>query len=927
MNNFVPKLISLLLVLFFSFSIKLYSQETSISGNVTDGNEPLIGVNILVKGKVIGTISDKDGNFSLNVNSAPPLTLVFSMVGYETEEVEVNDSNSSDISVNMLESTMLGKEIVVSASRVAQSILEAPVTIEKMDLLAIQNTATADFIDQLEHIKGVKVSRGSMNFPAVNTRGFATDANTRFVQLVDGMDTSAPLLNFPTGNLVGINPLDVESVELIPGSSSALYGPNAYNGTMLMNSKSPFEYQGLSVQVTQGMTSSEAQGDNQYHYSKYNIRYAKSFNDKFAIKVNFSYDEAQDWAANDYKTHRAFPDSALNFTGLPNFDGMNVYGDEAQIIFPASLAGPQYASYGLLDLRRTGFPEEFLLDYDASNMKYDASLHYRINDNTEASFLYRKGGGNSIYVGTEKYALRDFGQTFMKFGLKGDKVNMQVYQSTTDAGDSYNLSALGAYMNERFSPSLASWVPTYLQTYVVAMQGYVPGVPAGNASAAHQASRAQANAGIPANGSDAFNTVRDAVIKDKFQGAVPGAGFFDNSKLTHFDVNIDAADWLLIGANFRNYSIFTEGTIFNEDPENTGTNSRISISEYGAFAQIRKELMEDVMFTGSVRYDKNENFKGRVTPRVALVYKFAKNSHIRISYQTGFRNPDTQAQYIYFPSSNGIILGTAKDNAERYGVMEGGAWTVNSYQAFLQSGGVLDSISGTPIGGTASVLETANVDYVKPERLSAYEIGYKGLIGDNFMADVNYYNTNYQDFLSGKAVVSKVSTTHKGQTVKSGQAYSLHSNANDLVKSWGIGVGLTWNLPENFVLAGNYSYIDYKVDYASEGSNFLAYFNTPKNMYGFTFSNRALLKNLGFSASFRTASAFVYESTFSADWTVPQYSALDAQVSYKVESLKTILKLGGNNIGIGSGDYRTRAGGPYVGKLWYLTLTFDEFLN
>ena len=112
MNNFVPKLISLLLVLFFSFSIKLYSQETSISGNVTDGNEPLIGVNILVKGKVIGTISDKDGNFSLNVNSAPPLTLVFSMVGYETEEVEVNDSNSSDISVNMLESTMLGKEIV-----------------------------------------------------------------------------------------------------------------------------------------------------------------------------------------------------------------------------------------------------------------------------------------------------------------------------------------------------------------------------------------------------------------------------------------------------------------------------------------------------------------------------------------------------------------------------------------------------------------------------------------------------------------------------------------------------------------------------------------------------------------------------------------------------------------------------------------------
>ena len=77
------------------------------------------------------------------------------------------------------------------------------------------------------------------------------------------MDTSSPILNFPTGNLVGINPLDLESVELIPGASSALYGPNAFNGTMLMTSKSPFEYQGLSVQVTQGFTTSDAGNNDQ----------------------------------------------------------------------------------------------------------------------------------------------------------------------------------------------------------------------------------------------------------------------------------------------------------------------------------------------------------------------------------------------------------------------------------------------------------------------------------------------------------------------------------------------------------------------------------------------------------------------------------------------------------------------------------------
>ena len=73
-----------------------------------------------------------------------------------------------------------------------------------------------------------------MTFQSVNTRGFATFANTRFVQLVDGMDNSTPALNFPIGNLVGMNEVDVQSVELLPGAASALYGANAFNGILFM---------------------------------------------------------------------------------------------------------------------------------------------------------------------------------------------------------------------------------------------------------------------------------------------------------------------------------------------------------------------------------------------------------------------------------------------------------------------------------------------------------------------------------------------------------------------------------------------------------------------------------------------------------------------------------------------------------------------
>ena len=166
MNNFVKKLICLFLF-FSTVSVQSFSQSVSISGNVSDESGGLIGVNILVKGKVLGTVSDRDGNFSLNVSESPA-TLVFSIVGYETQEVTIS-SNTSNLDITMSESVLLGSEVVVSASRVEQSILEAPVTIEKMDLLDIQNSATADFMDQLEHIKGVKVSRGSLNFAAVNT--------------------------------------------------------------------------------------------------------------------------------------------------------------------------------------------------------------------------------------------------------------------------------------------------------------------------------------------------------------------------------------------------------------------------------------------------------------------------------------------------------------------------------------------------------------------------------------------------------------------------------------------------------------------------------------------------------------------------------------------------------------------------------------
>jgi outer membrane receptor protein involved in Fe transport len=256
MRNFSKKFwgVVFTLLLPLSFGIGEVIAQTTISGNVTDSDtkETLVGVNILVKGKVIGTISDLSGNFTLNVAQQPPFTLIFSMVGYTPKEVEITNASTSNLAVSLGEQTMLGQEVVISASRVEESILQSPVSIEKMDILAIRDTPSDTYYKAIANLKGVDVTSSSINFQIINARGFNSTGNTRFVQLTDGMDTQAPALNFPIGNLNGPSELDVESVEFIPGSASALYGPNAFNGILLVNSKSPFEYQGLSGFYKQG---------------------------------------------------------------------------------------------------------------------------------------------------------------------------------------------------------------------------------------------------------------------------------------------------------------------------------------------------------------------------------------------------------------------------------------------------------------------------------------------------------------------------------------------------------------------------------------------------------------------------------------------------------------------------------------------------
>jgi len=816
----------------------------------------------------------------------------------------------------MVEEAMLGQEVVISASRLRQRILLSPVSVEKMDVGFIQQTASADFFDALAGMKEVQVTRSSLNLTSVNTRAFADAINPRFVQIVDGIDTSDPTINANIGSIQAIGELDIESLELLPGASSALYGPNAFNGTLIMNSKSPFEYQGLSLLTKVGFTDSDAGGS--HPLGIYSLRYAKAYNDKFAFKLNFYYLGTQDWVANDYKTDRNNPSSKIDLSHDPNFDGLNLHGDEAPLPINA---------FGIGTIRRTGIKEETLLDHNnARTIRADAALHYRINDKLELIGIYRFAGGSSAGQGYTKFAYRNFVNENYKLELKADNFYVRSYINFTSIDDTYDVGALGAYVNERFNPSIredgTGWIPDYITAYL----GGIPNVSANNHAAARTyADRYMINpttGEYVANFQDVVNEIR----KLDYQSNPPGASFYSKSNISHqeFYYHFNKINWaeLIVGGNYRLYNLFSKGTLFDEAPEDPNDSNRIFTHTFGAYAQIAKTLAEKFKLTGSIRLDKMKDFEAHLTPRISMVYSPDKNNNIRINYQTGFRFPEMLSQFIYFPSPGGIALGGVPSIASRYGVYNGGSWTESSYNDFINQGGELDATTGAITANPGNVtLVTANIPYLKPEQLSSYEIGYNSIIGGSLLIDLNYYHTRYTNFLGVVYTVNKVATTHQGQQIDAGSLWTLNANSPATLKSDGLGLGLTYNLPNNFVLSGNYTYTTFS---GKQPEGFLTYFNTPRNRINLGFANRKLTEKLGFNINFSYQDAFLWESEYGVA-TMPSYSLVDAQVNYNFPSLKTLVKIGGTNIG--GQDYRTSFGSSFVGQTYYISLVFGDILK
>ena len=876
-------------------------------------------------------------------------SILFCSVSYAQDKPKKTDSEQNE----QLD------EIVISASRTPEKIKESPVTIERMGIKEIKKTAAPSFYDGLENLKEVQMNTSSLSFKSINTRGFASVANTRFMQLVDGMDNSSPLLNFVLGNLIGVSEIDVQSVELLPGASSALYGANAFNGILFMTSKSPFTYQGISTYLKYGQTSQKAAGDNSFY--DFGIRAAHAFSKRFAAKANMTFMRGTDWYATNTDDKTVVGRNRSNYS----YDGINVYGDEAALKIGAS---------GLPDdkVSRTGFNETDLTDNKVANTKIDMSLHYKPFDSDFEIILQSKFGfGNTVYQGASRYYLNNFFMQQHKIEFKGKNFFVRAYTTTEDGGRSYDMTFTALNINRTFK-SDKNWFTDYATAYSQS-------VLAGQLSpAAHDSARKFADYNVspsvlstpifPTTTADpgAPNGIRyepgTQQFKDAFKKVIAdpniltGSRLVDNSRIYHADANYNFKDIIKpveiqVGGSYRLFELNSFGRIY------TDLNDPIKYNEYGVYTQLQKKLLDDrLKLTGSVRYDKAKNFDGNFSPRISAVYALndLKTHVLRASFQTGFRNPSTQDQYIGFNIGNAVLVGSAADNLNRYvetvrvnptfspvvtpfatgydTVITGNNAYYNSFTA--SSATDFGKLAASNPVAAAALLRKTNVGLVKPETVKAIDLGYRGSV-KGFSIDLNGYYNIYNNFIGqvnalaplyGDAQDSPtITSANPGalavNAILSGntRAFQLYTNTELEIKSLGLGVGITKKIYKDFELSGNYNYAQFDFDQAKD-PNFEAGFNTPKHRAKATISNDKLFGRLGLSVSGRWNDSYLWQSTF-VDGVIAEATVLDVQANFSIPTIKSTIKVGATNIG--GKEYGQVLGAGLIGRQIYASLTIN----
>ncbi|MFV8324408.1 TonB-dependent receptor [Flavobacterium sp. ZS1P14] len=814
------------------------------------------------------------------------------------------------------------KEVVVTASRTKETFLRSPISIEQLKSADAKNMGSPSCFDALENLKGVQIITPSLGFKVINTRGFANTTNVRFAQLVDGIDNQAPHLGAPIANALGANDLDINTIEIIPGTASALYGMNAINGLVNIQTKNPFEQQGLSIQQLTGVNHvGHVDRFSPQLFTQTNLRYAKAINSKIAFKINGSTTTGTDWVADDRTDLAPNSNASTNLYGPnnPAFDEVNDYGNESANRRTLTLNGKKYV------VSRTGYRETDIADYNIQNYKGDVGLYFHPKKGQELAITYKGALINTVYQRSNRFRLEDYTLHQYSIDYHTNIFQLRTYLTQENTGKSYNMRSLAENMDRAYK-SDDQWFTNYTAAYNNAIT---------NRSAiaeAHKIARVTSDQGRFIPGTEAYNQKKEELIN--INNWDFGAALRVKSSLAHAEglFNWDKAfadlfkkinAQLLSGFDYRTYIIVPDGNYFI-NPVDNGKN--LTYGKTGGFTQLSKDLFDKKLrLSATLRADKADYFDVKFTPRITAVFSPKEEINFRASYQSGYRFPSIFEGFSNVNSGGVKRVGGLKIMSD--GIFENSYTkaSIDKFQAQVTSDiNTLGLIQAAAIDKNKGIIQKNPYTYLQPEFVRSFEFGFRGVaLNQSLFIDTDFYYNSYENFIA--QVEASIPNSTDPTLIptalysKSTQSrYRLWTNSKSKIYNYGGSLGLKYKYNAVFSFLGNVTYT--KLDRTDDKDGLEDGFNTPKFMVNGTVLTENLWKNLGASVTCRYQNKYDYVS-FLVSGEVPAYWSMDAQVNYNFKKPGVTAKLGGTNFL--NKTYYSMLGGPSIGGLYYLSLTWN----
>ncbi len=917
------------------------SGRINLVGIVIDDSTgaPVSRVLVRPKGSFKGTYSNQEGRFELSTSRRRPLILSIDKTQYIPIEMVVEDT--SLIQVQLVAESSVFPKTVSSPSRKTEDISRSALSVDKMTYRDIRNAPAFNFYPAIGNLRGAYLNSSGMVVQSISPAGTTSSVNRRSLQLADGVDTQVPGEYYNLGNFYGVPELDVESIEWVPINSSPVYGPNSMNGVLTLNSKSPFDHPGLSALGKVGFASvGTLGGDELTPVYEVGLRYALAYKNVIGVKVNFSKIEGEDWQGYDAQNVRSGSLPLSTRATDPGYDGASSYGDEIFSLLPFGSAGGDQV------VTRTGFDERDLSPSEMNNRKFGIALHFRPLPTLEAILQYQTAAGNSIFQADNRGVLNNIHSDILKLELRGTHFFLRAYESYLEISTSYDLSLLGQALN-LFVKSNTEWFRDYSTVFLE---------PPFDQST-HLAGRRFAD-GIGLNqfgnntprlepGTAEFEDVKERLIDERipFISSVR-APVENQNRLTHFEGLYDFSEWtslvdVQVGYMVRSQEINQESELINNVFEDQ------SFNQVGGFVQVGKSLLQDQLtLSTALRYDINNIYEGRFSPRLSGVYSINREHHIRASFQQGFRDPSLQEMFVVRPNGNGDLRGGFNDLnvttiqpgfSGQLPPLIGFAIFESHVEAFSKAVET-EVAEGTPrttaeqnnlqILNAGILSQQSGLSTIRQEENQTIEVGYRTWLQDRLQADFSFFYNTLENAIGQTSLIRPFGTQPPGLDLaaaarlvkdpRTHQRITYYQNSDRQINSRGLMLGLKYLLPRNYWLGLNGTWINFD---ETEFDVVDVSFNAPEYNANVFFGNPSVTPDIGFQIIFRWQDSFKWSTPY-GDGVIGSYGVFDAQVSYRIPRLKSRIKVGGTNLL--NTKYTNNLSGGEIGGLYYISLSLDD---